>query len=76
MSKELLDLNKKHWTYRRNIIRATGAQDSRRILNYITVCDYDTTHLQENPCKGTPPFPSLNSMTTLRSYLSLFTSDT
>jgi len=25
------------------------AQDSRRILSYITVCDYDTTHLQENP---------------------------
>ena len=49
MSKELLDLNKKHWTYRRNIIRATGAQDSRRILSYITVCDYNTTYLQENP---------------------------
>ena len=30
-------------------IRATGAQDSRRILSYITVCSYDTTHLQENP---------------------------
>ena len=30
-------------------VRATGAQDSRRILRYITVCDYDTTHLQENP---------------------------
>jgi len=28
------------------------------------------------PCKGTPPFPPLNTMTTLRSYLSLFTSDT
>jgi len=27
-------------------------------------------------CKGTPPFPPLNTMTTLRSYLSLFTSDT
>jgi len=26
--------------------------------------------------KGTPPFPPLNTMTTLRSYLSLFTSDT
>ena len=25
------------------------AQDSRRILSYITVCGYDTTHLQENP---------------------------
>ena len=49
MSKELLDLNKKHWTYRRNIIRATGAQDSRRILSYITVCDYNITYLQENP---------------------------
>jgi len=30
-------------------IRASGAQDSRRILSDITVCDYDTTHLQENP---------------------------
>jgi len=30
-------------------VRATGAQDSRRILRYITVCNYDTTHLQENP---------------------------
>ena len=30
-------------------VRATGAQDSRRILSYITVCSYDTTHLQENP---------------------------
>jgi len=30
-------------------VRATGAQDSRRILRYITVCDYDITHLQENP---------------------------
>jgi len=30
-------------------VRVTGAQDSRRILRYITVCDYDTTHLQENP---------------------------
>ena len=27
-------------------------------------------------CKGTPPFPPLNTMTTLWSYLSLFTSDT
>jgi len=27
-------------------------------------------------CKRTPPFPPLNTMTTLRSYLSLFTSDT
>jgi len=26
--------------------------------------------------KGTPPFPPLNGMTTLWSYLSLFTSDT
>jgi len=25
------------------------AQDSRRIPSYITVCNYDTTHLQENP---------------------------
>jgi len=25
------------------------AQDSRRILSYIIVCDYDTTYLQENP---------------------------
>jgi len=30
-------------------VRATRAQDSRRILSYITVCGYDTTHLQENP---------------------------
>jgi len=27
-------------------------------------------------CKGTPPFPPLNGMTTLQSYLSLFTSGT
>ena len=27
------------------------AQDSRRILSYITVCDYDITYLQENPQK-------------------------
>ena len=33
----------------RFIVRVTGAQDSRRILRYITVCGYDTTHLQENP---------------------------
>jgi len=25
------------------------APDSRRILSYIIVCDYDTTYLQENP---------------------------
>ena len=31
------------------IVRATGAQDSRKILSYITVCGYNTTHLQENP---------------------------
>ena len=30
-------------------IRATGAQNSRRILSDIIVCNYDTTHLQENP---------------------------
>ena len=30
-------------------VRATGAQDSRRILSNITDCGYDTTHLQENP---------------------------
>jgi len=30
-------------------VRATGAQDSRRILSIITVYNYDTTHLQENP---------------------------
>jgi len=30
-------------------VRATRAQDFRRILSYITVCDYDTTYLQENP---------------------------
>jgi len=28
------------------------------------------------PCKRTPLFPPLNTMTTLQSYLSLFTSDT
>jgi len=27
-------------------------------------------------CKGTPPFPPLNTMTPLQSYLSLFTNDT
>jgi len=31
---------------------------------------------EQGVCKGTPPFPPLNGMTTLRSYLSLFTSDT
>jgi len=30
-------------------VRATGAPDSRRILSNITVYNYDTTHLQENP---------------------------
>jgi len=30
-------------------VRATGATDSRRILSNITVCNYDTTYLQENP---------------------------
>jgi len=30
------------------LVRATGAQDFRRILSYITVCGYDTTYLQEN----------------------------
>ena len=30
-------------------VRATRAQDFRRILSYITVCGYDITHLQENP---------------------------
>jgi len=38
------------------------------------------SHRQLGPfvveCKGTPPFPPLTAMTTLRSYLSLFTSDT
>ena len=29
--------------------KGNWAQDSRRILSYITVCGYDTTHLQENP---------------------------
>jgi len=32
-----------------NPVRATGAPDSRRILSNITVYNYDTTHLQENP---------------------------
>jgi len=31
---------------------------------------------EEEKCKGTPPFLPLNTMTTLQSYLSLFTSDT
>jgi len=31
------------------IVRATGAPDSRRILSNITVYNYNTTHLQENP---------------------------
>jgi len=30
-------------------VRATGAPDSRRILSDITVYNYDTTRLQENP---------------------------
>jgi len=30
-------------------VRATGAPDSRRILSNITICNYDTTHLQKNP---------------------------
>jgi len=30
----------------------------------------------QGTCKGTPPFPPLTAMTTLWSYLSLFTSDT
>ena len=32
--------------------------------------------LRGNHCKGTSPSQPLNSMTTLRSYFSLFTSDT
>jgi len=31
------------------LCKGDWAQDSRRILSYITVCGYDTTHLQENP---------------------------
>jgi len=31
------------------VVRATGTPDSRRILSDITVYNYDTTHLQENP---------------------------
>jgi len=31
------------------LCKSNWAQDSRRILSYITVCNYDTTHLQENP---------------------------
>jgi len=31
------------------VCKGDWAQDSRRILSYITVCGYDTTHLQENP---------------------------
>jgi len=30
-------------------VRATGAPDFRIILSNITVYNYDTTHLQENP---------------------------
>jgi len=33
----------------RAVVRATGTPDSRRILSDITVYNYDTTHLQENP---------------------------
>jgi len=36
----------------------------------------DVAILKGGEYKGTPPFPPLNAMTTLRSYLSLFTSDT
>jgi len=35
-----------------------------------------TKNIGDSWCKGTPPFPPLNTMTTLQSYLSLFTSDT
>jgi len=40
--------------------------------------DRNKARVVETPqeCKGTPPFPPLNAMTILRSYLSLFTSDT
>jgi len=34
---------------RKRRCKGDWAQDSRRILSYITVCNYDTTHLQENP---------------------------
>jgi len=39
------------WPVPRNVkdVRATRAQDSRRILSNITVYNCDTTHLQENP---------------------------
>jgi len=36
----------------------------------------DESLIECGKCKGTPPFLPLNGMTTLRSYLSLFTSDT
>ena len=37
------------WTVMVTLVRATGTPDSRRILSNITVYNYDTTHLQENP---------------------------
>ena len=36
-------------TFHAAICKGDWAQDSRRILSYITVCGYDTTYLQENP---------------------------
>jgi len=49
------------------IIKGEEEWKVKRILNKRRV---------RGKCKGTPPFPPLNGMTTLRSYLSLFTSDT
>ena len=37
-----------YW-YEDGLCKGDWVQDSRRILSYITICDYDTTYLQENP---------------------------
>jgi len=45
-------------------------------LLYIGFMTFWFSSSKSRKCKGIPPFPPLNGMTTLWSYLSLFTSDT
>jgi len=65
------------WSEEEGVLRFRGkiyvprSSDLRRRV--VLLC-HDTKVARH--CKGTPPFPPLTAMTTLRSYLSLFTSDT
>jgi len=46
------------------------------LVSNVGYMDPQTLVVKFQRCKGTPPFLPLNGMTTLWSYLSLFTSDT